>query len=61
MTLPYDIARCFGTTDELCKKCRRREPGDPVVQWYVNPAIEGGQCENFIEIKCEAKHEYTDR
>lgn len=49
MSLPFDIARCVGTTAPLCQFCRRREPGDPVRQWYVAPAWTLDGCPNFIE------------
>ena len=48
MSLPYDIARCQGVgfeaegTDgwywrEGCADCRRREPGHPEFQSYMDP------------------------
>ncbi len=49
MTLPYDIARCPGTTHPTCQYCRRREPGSNL-QWLIAPPIEimSGNCEMFI-------------
>lgn len=50
MTLPFDISRCDGQEGEpICQQCRRREPGDQNFQWYVVPAMENGECENFID------------
>ena len=48
MTLPYDIARCNGVGFEAegvdgwywregCADCRRREPGHPEFQSYMDP------------------------
>lgn len=57
MTLPYDIARCAGTTHPTCQCCRRREQGRPEWQVYVATAIDvtTGYCVNFIEV--EEKHD----
>lgn len=51
MGLPYDVARCAGTTHQLCQWCRRREPGCDFGQWYTMPEIDmmTGQCPSFIE------------
>lgn len=50
MTLPFDYARCAGTTHAACQQCRRTEPGREQRQSYVFPAIDPltGQCGNFI-------------
>ena len=51
-TLPYDYARCAGTTHPTCRVCRRREPGREQWQPYMaNPPIDTltGQCAEFIE------------
>lgn len=49
MTLPFDIARCPGTEAEVCRDCRRREPGD-VIQWKIMPPVEfEGECKDKIE------------
>ena len=48
MKLPFDIARCGGTTWSICGACRRREAGG---EWqaYILPAVGAyGQCENYI-------------
>ena len=51
MTLPYDYARCAGTTAPLCEFCQRRtSPGRELWQDYIAPAwtlIDG--CSNFID------------
>jgi hypothetical protein len=49
MTLPFDIARCAGTTAPLCQQCRRREPGDKY-QWHVGAEIVGSSCRNYIPL-----------
>lgn len=50
MTLPYDYARCSGTTHQTCQVCRRREPGREQWQSYIAAAIAlDGTCSNFIE------------
>jgi hypothetical protein len=54
MTLPYDIARCYGVPGSImCDRCRRKEPGDPVRQVYMAPPPEFvahyGPCEKIIE------------
>lgn len=50
MTLPYDIARCPGTTHQNCIDCRRREPGRTEWQSVIEPAIWiDGVCKNKIE------------
>lgn len=46
--LSHDIARCTGTTAEMCQWCRRREPGREEWQWYDEPKWKDGQCENYI-------------
>ena len=50
MHLPYDYARCAGTTHPTCRTCRRREPGCEIRQAYIAPAINmlEGKCWNFI-------------
>lgn len=49
MTLPYDIARCVGTTAPLCQMCRRREPARDWLQTYIAAAWTlGSGCPNFI-------------
>lgn len=54
MTLPFDISRCDGQeAAPICRQCRRREPGDTNFQWYVVPAVENGECENFIDSKSD--------
>jgi AAA+ ATPase superfamily predicted ATPase len=47
--LPFDYARCPGTTDPKCETCRRKEPGHPTWQSYITPRIAGGTCENYIK------------
>lgn len=51
MTLPYDYARCAGTTHPTCQWCRRREPGRERWQSYIAPPIDTltGECSSFIE------------
>ena len=51
MTLPYDYARCAGTTHPTCQWCRRREPGREQWQIYIVPPIDTltGECSSFIE------------
>ena len=51
MTLPYDYARCPGTTHPNCQHCRRREPGRSEWQTTIAPPIDvlTGQCGEFIE------------
>lgn len=51
MSLPFDYARCVGTTSLKCQGCRRREMGHPYWQSYIAPAIDlvTGKCSNFIE------------
>ncbi len=51
MTLPFDIARCTGTTHPTCQWCRRKEPGRDGWQTYIVPPIDTlvGQCESLIE------------
>lgn len=53
MTLPYDYARCAGTTHPLCQVCRRREPGRDQWQSWMQPPIDTltGECVSFIEPK----------
>lgn len=55
MNLPYDIARCEGVTDVLCKFCRRTEPGNPTRQVYIAPALTFDDCPNYIEPTRPAK------
>lgn len=47
-TLPYDVARCAGTTDPLCQTCRRREPGKRDWQRQIAPAMDARGCANHI-------------
>ena len=49
MNLPYDYARCTGTTQEICQTCRRTEPGHPTRQSFFSfaPAADG-TCEHYI-------------
>jgi hypothetical protein len=51
MTLPYDYARCAGTTHQTCQWCRRREPGREQWQSWMPPPIDTltGACAEFIE------------
>jgi len=51
MTLPFDYARCSGTTHPTCQHCRRREPGRPDGwQTFIAPPILlTGECSGFIE------------
>ena len=51
MTLPYDYARCAGTTHPTCQWCRRREPGREQWQSYIAPPINTltGECGSFID------------
>ena len=50
MTLPFDVARCPGTTAGLCAVCRRREAGREYWQLFVMPEISlAGECANFID------------
>ena len=45
MTLPFDVARCPGTTAGLCAVCRRREAGREYWQLFVMPEISlAGEC-----------------
>lgn len=48
MTLPYDIARCPGTTAPLCQSCRRTEPGRAEWQAYVAPRVTQAGCRHRI-------------
>lgn len=51
MTLPYDIARCPGTTHPLCSQCRRREPRREWLQPYLSSApidMQTARCEAYI-------------
>lgn len=49
MTLPYDYARCSGTTYPVCQSCRRREPGRDTWQAFILPAVSlTGECPNHI-------------
>lgn len=51
MTLPYDVARCFGTDVPLCRSCRRTEPGRDVWQVYTLARIDriARACPNYID------------
>lgn len=48
--LPYDYARCAGTTHSVCQTCRRREPGRSEWQSYIAPQIDllTGECADHI-------------
>lgn len=48
--LPFDYARCAGTTHAACQVCRRREPGREQWQSYIVAPIDmlTGQCSSFI-------------
>jgi hypothetical protein len=49
MTLPYDIARCAGTTAPICRGCRRKERGSPHRQSFIAPAVQpDGTCAHKI-------------
>lgn len=48
MTLPFDIARCAGTTAPICEFCRRKEPGRPEWQAVIAPACVWNSCPNHI-------------
>jgi hypothetical protein len=49
--LPFDYARCWGTTLPICQVCRRREPGREYWQPYTAPVVDliAGTCPEFIE------------
>lgn len=47
MSLSYDIHRCSGNGQAVCKNCRRREPGDPVQQWAISPAANECGCVDY--------------
>lgn len=51
MTLPYDYARCAGTTHPTCQGCRRLEPGREPLQSYIAPPIDmqTGECGSIIQ------------
>lgn len=48
--LPYDYARCSGTTHPTCQMCRRREPGRAEWQSYIAAPIDmlSGLCSHYI-------------
>jgi hypothetical protein len=47
--LPYDYARCSGTTHATCQNCRRRELGRPEWQSYMAaPIALDGACSGQI-------------
>lgn len=49
MALPYDIARCTGTTHPICGTCRRREPGRAEWQTMIAPSkYVTTHCKNHI-------------
>ena len=46
--LPFDVSRCRGVTDEPnCKVCLRNQPGHTTRQFFIEPAINDGKCENL--------------
>jgi hypothetical protein len=49
--LPYDIARCQGTTHPTCHFCRRKEPGREHWQTWISPPIDTvtGECRAQIQ------------
>ena len=64
MFLPFDYARCGGTTHQTCRLCRRREPGREQWQTYVAQQMDmmTGQCPNFIEpLKSYISNNTTNR
>lgn len=48
--LPYDYARCVGTTHSDCRYCQRREPGRDGYQWFMEPPAAAllGRCSERI-------------
>lgn len=49
MSLPYDYARCTGTTHEICQTCRRTEPGHPTRQSFFSwRPVQNGTCAHYI-------------
>lgn len=51
MYLPYDYARCSGTTDPVCDNCRRRGPVRPEYQSYIMQQPErAGECSMQIPL-----------
>jgi len=62
MTLPYDFARCAGTTHPNCQFCRRREPGRDEWQSYVAAPMDTltGVCELRIGTET-AEHDSQTR
>lgn len=57
MTLAYDYARCNGTEEDLCRTCRRREPGHAFYQAYMAPPIKRGNCEMYIMPRKRTEHQ----
>lgn len=55
--LPFDYARCNGTTADLCKTCRRREPGHPKWQPFIAPSATSDGCKNHIGYASPATHD----
>ena len=51
MKLPYDIARCTGTTHPTCWYCRRKELGRAEWQTTIAPPVDlvTGECASVIE------------
>lgn len=47
--LPFDTARCIGIDSDLCQICRRREPGHPTRQTFINPMINDWGCPGYID------------
>ena len=55
MTLPYDYARCAGTTYAACQNCQRREPGRAEWQSYIAaPIALDGTCSHQIPYEVRA-------
>lgn len=50
-----DVSRCGGATESKCDECARKQQAalDNPNKWfpYMQPAINGGRCQFFIEGK----------
>lgn len=54
--LPFDFYRCLGmrvagdpaSINQICNACRRREPGHPTRQRYLQPDVHEGVCMHRI-------------
>lgn len=57
-TLPFDIERCPGNTSELCKTCRRKEPGCPHWQSYGPATAADGKCHKYIAPEPKGRNEH---